>query len=525
MSSTTTTTTTTNININGNDHIHLPYARLESNNFGVYDVWQEKTIIGKKTNHNEVDVNMGSTSVVSRVHFELILVNGTDFQLKCRSKNGIFVNNNYSKVSSITVLPKQCTLRFPSTDICITFSSLINNNLITTNNTNATARTSPGSVSRHVSTDTSQQQQRSSSVSIDSNNPSATSSLLLQSVPNVTPQQQQVILVAVNQHPHRTVNHVNTNHESNNSLLPISLNIPNSSSPINSISNGRNNEQIKIQYESPTAVNITANTSLLSATIHSSSTSPRLPNSDITENQTLVSSPIIQRLPASGIDNNHQDQDNMNSKNSTKPPFSYAQLIVQAILSAPDKQMTLSQIYSFISAQYPYYEANNRGWQNSIRHNLSLNRYFIRLARKENETGKGSFWRLDETCEEKLIDHAFRHRKQRRNSMSMSSSHNDAHLNKSDDGHSPTTQYQNDQTDFLLADIQTSNPSTPLSPMTSPLVGPIIEAISPIRQTETNKRKREDDDDDFQNEQQIEELLYGLITSIDESGKRQKTKF
>ncbi|CAF4644488.1 unnamed protein product, partial [Rotaria magnacalcarata] len=45
------------------------------------------------------------------------------------------------------------------------------------------------------------------------------------------------------------------------------------------------------------------------------------------------------------------------------------------------------------------------------------------------------------------------------------------------------------------------------------------------RQTETNKRKREDDDDDFQNEQQIEELLYGLITSIDESGKRQKTKF
>jgi len=25
--------------------------------------------------------------------------------------------------------------------------------------------------------------------------------------------------------------------------------------------------------------------------------------------------------------------------------------------------MTLSQIYNFISAQYPYYEANSRGWQ------------------------------------------------------------------------------------------------------------------------------------------------------------------
>lgn len=45
-----------------------------------------------------------------------------------------------------------------------------------------------------------------------------------------------------------------------------------------------------------------------------------------------------------------------------------------------------------------------------------MNRYFIRLARKENESGKGSFWRLDPTCEEKLMDHAFRHRKQRRNS-------------------------------------------------------------------------------------------------------------
>ena len=86
------------------------------------------------------------------------------------------------------------------------------------------------------------------------------------------------------------------------------------------------------------------------------------------------SSPIIQRLPATGIENNQHDQDSINSKNGTKPPFSYAQLIVQAILSAPDKQMTLSQIYNFISAQYPYYEANNRGWQVSGSSNsLSIN--------------------------------------------------------------------------------------------------------------------------------------------------------
>jgi hypothetical protein len=52
MSNTTT-------NMNGNDQVNLPYARLESTHFGTYDIWQEKTIVGKKSNRHEVDVNMG----------------------------------------------------------------------------------------------------------------------------------------------------------------------------------------------------------------------------------------------------------------------------------------------------------------------------------------------------------------------------------------------------------------------------------------------------------------------------------
>ncbi|XP_072916754.1 forkhead box protein K1 [Hemitrygon akajei] len=100
-------------------------------------------------------------------------------------------------------------------------------------------------------------------------------------------------------------------------------------------------------------------------------------------------------------------------KDDSKPPYSYAQLIVQAISSAQDKQLTLSGIYAHITKHYPYYRTADKGWQNSIRHNLSLNRYFIKVPRSQEEPGKGSFWRIDPSSEIKLVEQAFRKRRQR----------------------------------------------------------------------------------------------------------------
>ncbi|KAJ1898380.1 hypothetical protein LPJ66_002789 [Kickxella alabastrina] len=78
-----------------------------------------------------------------------------------------------------------------------------------------------------------------------------------------------------------------------------------------------------------------------------------------------------------------------------KPPYSYATLITFAILQNPRKQMTLSEIYSWVMGQYSYFETAGTGWKNSIRHNLSLNKTFVRIPRPVNEPGKGAYWTVD----------------------------------------------------------------------------------------------------------------------------------
>jgi len=46
-----------------------------------------------------------------------------------------------------------------------------------------------------------------------------------------------------------------------------------------------------------------------------------------------------------------------------KPPFTYAQLVAQAISCSRDNQCTLQDIYSFIVARYPYYRPDDKVWQ------------------------------------------------------------------------------------------------------------------------------------------------------------------
>uniref|UniRef100_A0A6E8VPA8 FHA domain-containing protein n=1 Tax=Anopheles coluzzii TaxID=1518534 RepID=A0A6E8VPA8_ANOCL len=96
-----------------------------------------------------------------------------------------------------------------------------------------------------------------------------------------------------------------------------------------------------------------------------------------------------------------------------KPPYSYAQLIIQAITASPQQQCTLPEIYAYLRANYPFFRQRRQdGWQNSIRHNLSLNRYFIKVPRMTDVAAKGCYWRIDPTCYASLKKKRFQKRLQ-----------------------------------------------------------------------------------------------------------------
>ena len=88
----------------------------------------------------------------------------------------------------------------------------------------------------------------------------------------------------------------------------------------------------------------------------------------------------------------------------TKPPYSYAQLIGMAILRSPNRRLTLSKIYAWITSTFSFYHASGSGWQNSIRHNLSLSKDFEKQERPKDDPGKGHYWIIKPGCEGRFLE-------------------------------------------------------------------------------------------------------------------------
>lgn len=105
-----------------------------------------------------------------------------------------------------------------------------------------------------------------------------------------------------------------------------------------------------------------------------------------------------------------KEREEFRTNSSVKPPYSYSQLIILAMKESACVKMTLQMIYDWIIENFSYFKKADPSWQitfkNSIRHNLSLNKCFKKIARQKDEPGKGGFWTLDPDYEKQLTTDA-----------------------------------------------------------------------------------------------------------------------
>ncbi|KAM9812823.1 forkhead box protein N1 isoform X1 [Syngnathus typhle] len=95
-----------------------------------------------------------------------------------------------------------------------------------------------------------------------------------------------------------------------------------------------------------------------------------------------------------------------------KPIYSYSILIFMALKNSETGSLPVSEIYSFMTENFPYFKTAPDGWKNSVRHNLSLNKSFEKVeGKKGNSSRKGCLWALNPAKVEKMQEELYKWRR------------------------------------------------------------------------------------------------------------------
>ncbi|KAF2186460.1 hypothetical protein K469DRAFT_663344 [Zopfia rhizophila CBS 207.26] len=102
----------------------------------------------------------------------------------------------------------------------------------------------------------------------------------------------------------------------------------------------------------------------------------------------------------------------------------YAQLIYRALMQSPGHMMILRDIYNWFKQNTDKAaDKETKGWQNSIRHNLSMNGAFEKVDQPCEEAKKGFMWRLTDEAIREGVKSTTRYRSKMPNKRGHRSQH------------------------------------------------------------------------------------------------------
>ncbi|KAI4205870.1 MAG: hypothetical protein LQ350_000055 [Teloschistes chrysophthalmus] len=103
----------------------------------------------------------------------------------------------------------------------------------------------------------------------------------------------------------------------------------------------------------------------------------------------------------------------------------YAQLICRALKSAPGHKMVLKDIYRWFEKNTNKARSGSKGWQNSIRHNLSMNGGFRKVDQEPptDDAKRGFIWVLEPAAERDGVKSTTRYRKTGSNKRAVRTRH------------------------------------------------------------------------------------------------------